>query len=226
MKRIVVGLMVLAVLALAVPAHAALQLRLFSNATATTPITTLTDGDGDGSITFSGAVGAFNIVVSTGVSYPAIGSPTIPKLDLNNVSISSTGAGSMRIEVSNDGFVYAPTGMEISVGGTTNGTVDFAQYIDLSNTLFGKTTAGPTLGPYVGTPATVLPFAGKSSQATPGSPSAFSMTLVATVVHSGAGATSFNLNGVMAPEPGTCLIWALLLPAGLAIQRWRKRLPA
>ena len=43
-----------------------------------------------GAITFLGTIGIWNLNVSTGVTYPLVGSPLSPFLDLSSINISNT----------------------------------------------------------------------------------------------------------------------------------------
>lgn len=132
-----------AVLAPAVRADATPILRIESLST----IFQITDnGAGDldptaGVIAFSGAVGAYNINVTTGLSTPVVGSPSTAVMDLNSVSVTSLGSTApltitfgdtgFSLPVAVPGFI-TPTA---HIGGTlaSGATLDVASYINLAD---------------------------------------------------------------------------------------------
>src|SRR5437763_14337554 len=72
----------------------------------------LKDSGGTGIINFNGSVGNFNIVVTTSLSKPAIGDEFNAILHLNNVSVSSTGGGTLTMTTydTNYSFPFLPSG--------------------------------------------------------------------------------------------------------------------
>jgi hypothetical protein len=89
----------------------------------TTTITVEDGGANDvsniaGAIAFIGTVGTFNLNVTTGVSKPFLGSATWPKMDLNDISVSSNGGGTLTITFSDSGF-EGPAALSSAVGGET-----------------------------------------------------------------------------------------------------------
>ncbi len=184
-----------------------------------TTITIVDGGAGDsngaaGVITFIGSIGGWGINVSTGITYPALGSPALPQLDLNSVNVSSSGAGTLTISFSEKGFT-GTFPLDFNVGGTTVGSVTAKSYADTSNVEFGTGTLLHSLGPYG-------PGAFSGSGVSVGPPgSLYSLTAVASITHSGAGATSFNAH-LFVPEPGTIAIWSVLGMVGLAYS-WKRR---
>ena len=132
----------LAALLVFVPnAGATLQLTLSSGATT---ITVNDNGPGDfnpsiGQITYIGAVGNWNLNVTTGT----LGSN--PILDLSSVD-TLTGAGSgvnaLTLKFSSTGLAGPQAGFTGGVGGTlsTSGSLTYQAYVDNSNTLYGMGT--------------------------------------------------------------------------------------
>jgi len=207
MKRligIVTGLLVVASMS-ATPAYA-ISISLDDGIN---PIVVCADGAGcdlnplAGAVTFIGAVGNFNLNVTTGITYPQLGTSADPQIDLNSVDLSSSGGGTLTILVSEIGYSGPTSSFNTAVGGTTSGTVNFASFLDDSNTLFGTASSLGTLGPF---------SSGAFSGSTSGGTSAtdpFSLTLMATITHgSGSNNTSFNstFNATTVPEPASLLL--------------------
>jgi hypothetical protein len=172
------------------------------------PIMTLSDGTttitvedggandayGDaGAITFSGSIGNFNLNVTTGVSKPVLGSAAWPSMDLNDISVSSNGGGTLRITFSDNGF-EGPCALSSDVSGVTQGTARFEVWVDPDNTLLAKTTQIADLGSFAG---------GHFSGTTPGAfttgTDPYSITQVAILTYAAGTARFTSLSPSTAP---------------------------
>ena len=171
------------------------------------------NGPGDsspavGAINYNGAVGTgvFVLNITTGISKPLIGSPSIARIDLNSINLSSVAAGTLDIILTDTDFVL-PAGnytLSSAIGGTTDGTVTLNQFVDRDN---GEGSPDIplvlTLGPY-----TPVAFSGTTSGAIVLDGGPFSLTEHVTIAHpAGGGLTSFDaVSEVSVPEPGTLLL--------------------
>jgi hypothetical protein len=184
---------------------------------------TITDqlpGDGNptvGAVTWVGALGTWTINVDTGTTKPALGSPVNPRMDLAFLAISG-GAGSLNIQFSETGFGPAMGGGLAQIGGTTEGTVTWADYYDGGNAIFGKTSliaAGGPLGPGG--------FSDNIGHGAIAPPTPYSLTLDLTIVHTAAGASSGD-QFLCVPDGG--LTVSLLGFAMVSVGYLRRRIAA
>src|SRR5262245_54701648 len=76
------------------------------------------NGAGDSSstagvIVFTGSLGAFPVIVTTGMSAPLVGGPGGGTLQLNSISISMSGNSSMRLSLEDGNYDSTPNGSRV-----------------------------------------------------------------------------------------------------------------
>jgi hypothetical protein len=157
-----------------------------------------------GAVTYIGGLGVWTLNVSTGVSKPVIGSAENPSMDLNSVDYSSS-AGILTITWFDNGYTGLG-GANMEIGGTTAGTIAYGAY--QNNALIG--TTGSLGGTFAMTTGGSLPY-----DSTP-----YSLSEAITIVHSGAGISSFDA-ALSVPEPGTLLFLGAGLITLFGIRRRR-----
>jgi len=189
--------------------------------------TTIIIADGDardtnpavGAITYNDTYGDFSfasVLVSTGVTYPVIGTIDYPVVHMDAVQVS--GAGTLDIWFSEVGF--GPTGFlpyQSDIGGIAGDTVTGWTYVDGGNALFGTSTLLSTLGPY-----SAGSFSGTdTTYFDPTDP--YSLTTLATITHTSAGqVTSLNIQVAVVPEPISSTLF-VVGAAALGFRRFRKK---
>jgi hypothetical protein len=170
-----------------------------------------------GAITFIGSLGGgtvWTVNVTTGLSDPILGSPSSPHMDLNSVNVSSGGAGTLTIDLTDTDFTASPgpAGFTMRIGGTTAGTVNYTAWSDPGNAEFGLVDLINSTGP-LGPGAFSATTSGLAAV-----DAAYSLTQRVVITHTGVGVTSFDAE--LIPEPATLALVGLGL-AGLAARRRR-----
>ena len=174
-----------------------------------------------GAITYIGFLGAGTMTVDTGVSKPFIGTAAEPELHLDGL-LTSIGPMSLTLMLSDTDFSGSLGDFFASIGGILNGgpgsDITYSVYRDLTNTLFG--TGAGTLVCSVGT-LTSSPINGNCTN-TLSLNSAYSITLVATLNHTGEGNSSFNAiarDAASVPEPSAMILFGVGLIGIVALNR-------
>ena len=165
-----------------------------------------------GAITYSGAVGAFTVTVTTGVSKPLIGPASI---DLNSIEVSGA-AGTLLVGLSDTDFVGEYSAFTASYGGNTQGTLDLSFYHDAGNTEFGGSEFAQFSHDFS---TDGLSFSGSDfagfSVAQP-----FSLSVMAEITHDGPNKiTSFDALVTPVPLPAGGLLFLSAVP----FVAWLKR---
>jgi len=224
-------LYILAALAIVLAAYtptasATLQLTLSSGGT-TLAIDDNMAGDANaavGQITFIGAVGNWNLNVSTGT----VGQN--PLIDLNSVdTLGSTGSGSganaLNLQFSSTGYsVPFNASFVSSIGGTlaVGHSLTYQGWVDTSDTLNGMPAGG-----LIGSPLTFsnppAAFAGGTAGGFAAANSSFSLTQLVTLSGTSTGTSSFDAQIDAIPEPASVTLLGGVLLAAFGILRRKMR---
>ena len=170
-----------------------------------------------GAAVFNGAVGGFDVAVSTAVSKPVLQGNAI---DLNTVVV---GKGSIQIGMADYDFASNGHGFHSQLGGTTQGQVKLGTFIDPNNT---KIIADENVDLLFNSGwLDQSPFSA-AHQTANDAPAGFTnglfgMLVAVNVEHEQMEITSFNANLAQTPEPTTALIWSMLAGLGMTIRRRR-----
>jgi hypothetical protein len=171
-------------------------------------------------ISFSGAIGKFNINLTSG------GSGLISDwvLDLSSFNLAKA-ADTLTITLSQTGLTESFKGFAMMWGGVLTGpagsTVTASAWVDTTNALFGKETVVGSLGPYP-----TGAFSGIDVGPTD-LLSNYALTQEVTVALKGTGSYSGNLTLMHTPEPATwVLLGSFLWIAGFALRRRNKSIRA
>ena len=212
-KKVAASTLVASMCALCAPfAHATLILTLTDNVT--NQSITITDNlAGDalsaiGQIGFSGGIGSWVALVTTGASN-APGTAANALLDFSSIILTNTGAGSLTFTLTETGFTNpaGPTsGASTGIGGTTTGTVTASSLFN-GNSLIN-------LGSFTGGPGGSFSGGGGSSVDTT---NPFSLTNSVTVAYGAGGGSSTFAMSTNVPEPAMLGLLGLgLIGLGLA----------
>jgi hypothetical protein len=170
-----------------------------------------------GVVTFIGTVGNFVINVSTGLSKPVVGNPPfLVSMDLNSINSSTGAGGTLLLELSDNDFTFnlpSPTPtfqFNASIGGTTDGTLDFYKtYIGYDDVLFSQGSLITSQGPFSPTA-----FSGTTTGIVAADFDQFALTQVVQITHPAAGSggaltSSFDANLTSVPEPTTLSLYLI-----------------
>ncbi len=173
---------------------------------------TVDDNDQDGIVGFWGTIGFWDVTISLGSSWPAIGESDEPEMHLTGATTSLAGSGTLTFTLYDTFYAWNPSlkGLTSSFGGYANGPdVTFQTYLD------GKLLAdfGPSTGAFSESLQTLV---------TPDDTSKYTLKIVGTITSTAQGQSgSFDGGIAPVPEPATILLFGVGL-IGLAGTMRRK----
>ena len=186
-------------LATALSSSAALKLRISDGTPAGTVI--IEDQGPDdflpivGVVAFSSPIGTNWITTfSSGTSKPVIGSAAAPRLDLQNLAISSASGGTLTIEVTDTGFTAAGPG-SMNIGGNAGGSVSFRLFTDNANGEFSHASPVTVLGPFAGNAFS------QSQPVVVTATTPYSASFLLTITHAASAATGLDAELILNPPP-------------------------
>ena len=180
----------------------------------------------DGVVELNATTGIWFATVSLGLSAPAIGSTTVPEMNLTSMATSNENT-SGTIEISFTGLYNANEpvipGFIHSFGGTSQGIATSDLYIGTSAFHQGTVISSlspPVIGGLTGT------FEAQTQGPATGTDSDYWLTLVATITHTAGVDTKSSSFGAQIdpqpiPEPASIAIWTLM--AGIGGLIWMRR---
>jgi hypothetical protein len=175
-----------------------------------------------GAVTFVGAVGGWNINVSTAISYPVQGSVTSPYLDLSSVNSATVGAGVLEIIATSGFFTTLPVGSTFSMGGTLSdgATADFNSWYCNWNWPFHQDYIIATSETFNGPGSFAGDYYGLISNPDGGPNQNYSISIQALLNDRDGGTSSFDAQ-LIVPEPSILLLLGVGL-LGVGVIRRKK----